>query len=43
MPHTSQITRDAIEKLDLAILPHLPFSPEYDFHLFSEMKEDLRG
>jgi hypothetical protein len=39
----SQTTRKAIENLDLAILPHLTFSPEYDFHLFSKLKEDLRG
>jgi hypothetical protein len=41
--HISQITRDAIEKLDLAILVHLLFSPEEDFHLSSKMKKDLHG
>jgi hypothetical protein len=35
---------EAIEKLDLTIFPHLPYSPDLslcDFHLFPEMMEDL--
>lgn len=43
-PHISQMTVEAIEKLDLPISPHLPYSPNlgpYNFHLFPKMKEDL--
>jgi hypothetical protein len=35
---------EAIEKLDLTILPHLSYSPDLlpcDFNLFPEMKEDF--
>jgi len=35
---------EAIEKLDLPISTHLPYSPDlapYNFHLFPKMKEDL--
>jgi hypothetical protein len=33
-----------IEKLDLTILPQLPYSPDLaDFHLFPKMKEGLCG
>jgi histone-lysine N-methyltransferase SETMAR len=35
---------EAIEKLDLTIVPHPPYSPYLapsDFHLFPKMKEDL--
>jgi hypothetical protein len=34
----------AIEKLDLTIIPHPPYSPDLapcNLHLFPEMKEDL--
>jgi hypothetical protein len=37
---------EAIEKLDLTIVPHPPYSPDLapcDFHLFPKMKEDLCG
>jgi len=37
---------EAIENLDLTILPHSPYSPDLapcDFHLSPNMKEDLHG
>jgi hypothetical protein len=45
-PHTFWTTVEAIEKLDLTILPHLSQSPDFmlcDFHLFPKMREDIRG
>jgi hypothetical protein len=45
-PHTLQTIMEATEKLDLTILPHPPYSPEFascDFHLFPKMQEDLCG
>jgi histone-lysine N-methyltransferase SETMAR len=37
---------EAIERLDLTILPHRSYNPDlapHDFHLFPKMNEDLRG
>ena len=37
---------EAIENLNLTILPHSPYSPDLapcDFHLSPNMKEDLHG
>ena len=45
-PHITRTTVEAIEKLDLPILPHLPYSPDmvpYNLHLFPKMRADLRG
>jgi hypothetical protein len=39
-PHTLQTIMEATKKLDLTILPHPPYSPEFascDFHLFPKM------
>jgi histone-lysine N-methyltransferase SETMAR len=45
-PHTSRTTMEEIEKLDLTILPHPPYSPDLapcSFHLSPKMKKHLRG
>ena len=44
--HTSAATREAIQRLDLSVLPHPPYSPDLaqsDFHLFPKLKEHLNG
>lgn len=45
-PHTLQTIMEATKNLDLTILPHPPYSPDfasYDFHLFPKMQEDICG
>jgi len=45
-PHTSAATLDATAHLGFTVLPHPAYSPDLgprDFHLFSTLKEDLRG
>jgi histone-lysine N-methyltransferase SETMAR len=45
-PHTSPATMEAIDKLDLTLTPHPPYSPDLapcDFHTVPKMKEDLCG
>jgi histone-lysine N-methyltransferase SETMAR len=45
-PHTSHETEAAIKELGFRVLPHPAYSPDLapsDFHLFSKMKEPLRG
>ena len=45
-PHTSAATRDAIQHLDISVLPHPPYSPNLapsGFHLFPKLKEHLKG
>jgi len=45
-PHTSAATRDAIQRLDLTVLPHPMYCPDLaqiDFHLFPKLKERLKG
>jgi len=42
----SVVTRDAFQRLDFLVLPHPPYSPDLapsDFHLFSKLKEHLKG
>jgi len=43
---TSTASRDAIQRLDLSVLPYPPYSPDLapsDFHLFPKLKEHLKG
>jgi histone-lysine N-methyltransferase SETMAR len=45
-PHTSLHTREAIKKLQWTVLPHPPYSPDLarsDYHLFSPLKDAIRG
>lgn len=45
-PHTSLVTREAINKFGWTVLPHPPYSPDLapsDFHLFGPLKKFLRG
>jgi histone-lysine N-methyltransferase SETMAR len=45
-PHTSLHTREAIKKLQWIVLPHPPYSPDLarsDYHLFSPLKDAIRG
>jgi hypothetical protein len=45
-PHISRAIMEAIENLDLTILPYSPCSPDLapcDFHLSPKMREDLHG
>jgi len=45
-PHTSATTRDEIQRVELSVLPHPPYSPDLapsDFHLFPKLKEHLKG
>jgi histone-lysine N-methyltransferase SETMAR len=45
-PHTSLHTREAITKLQWTVLPHPPYSPDLapsDYHLFSPLKDAIRG
>ena len=40
------ITRDAIQRLDFSTLPHPPYSPDLapsDFHVFANLKENMKG
>jgi histone-lysine N-methyltransferase SETMAR len=45
-PHTSNMTKAAIQELDWEILPHPPYSPDSapsDYHLFRSLSNNLRG
>ena len=45
-PHTIAATRDAMQRLDFSVLPHLPYNPDLapsNFHLFPKLKERLKG
>ena len=45
-PHTSIITKAKLEKLEAAVLPHPPYSPDLapsDFYLFGNLKRQLKG
>jgi histone-lysine N-methyltransferase SETMAR len=45
-PHTSLHTLEAITKLQWTVLPHPPYSPDLapsDYHLFSPLKDAIRG
>jgi hypothetical protein len=45
-PHTLQTIMEATEKLDLSILPHPPYRPDFascDFHPFPKVQGDLCG
>jgi transposase len=45
-PHTSNMTKAAIQELDWEILPHPPYSPDLapsDYHLFRALSNNLRG
>jgi transposase len=45
-PHTSLHTRKAITELQWTVLPHPPYSPDLapsDYHLFSPLKDAIRG
>ena len=45
-PHANAATRDAIQRLGFAVLPHPPYSPDLaprDFHLFPKPKGNLNG
>jgi transposase len=44
-PHTANMTKGAIQKLDWKILPHPPYSPDLarsDYHFFSSLCNNLR-
>ena len=44
--HTSNATCEAIENLNFTVIPHPPYSPNLapsDFHLFSKLKDHLKG
>ena len=44
--HSSQVVKDTVEKLNVALLPHPPYSPDLaicDFWLFPNLKNNLRG
>ena len=45
-PHTARATVQAIDDLGFCLLPHPPYSLDLapcDFHLFPNLKEQLRG
>jgi hypothetical protein len=45
-PHTSLCTREAITKIGLTVLPHLPHSPDMatsHYHLFGSAKDSLHA
>jgi histone-lysine N-methyltransferase SETMAR len=45
-PHIILHTREAITKLQWTVLPHPPYSPDLapsDYHLFSPLKDAIRG
>ena len=45
-PHTHAASRDAIQRLEFAVLPHPPYSPDLapsDFHLSPKLKEHLKS
>ena len=44
--HTSQVDMASVTKCSFEVLPHLPYSPDLapsDFHLFSNLKTNLRS
>ena len=45
-PHTAKFTLEYMEKHDIAVLPHPPYSPDLapcDYWLFPTLKKHLRG
>jgi hypothetical protein len=45
-PHTANMTKAAIQELDLEIFPHPPYSPgldPLDYHLFLFLSNNLHG
>jgi hypothetical protein len=45
-PHTANMTKAVIHKLDWEILPHPPYCPDIapsDYHLFRSLFNNLRG
>jgi hypothetical protein len=45
-PHTANVTKAAIQKLDWEILPHRPYSQDFassDYHPFRSLCNNLRG
>jgi histone-lysine N-methyltransferase SETMAR len=45
-PHTANMTKAAVQKLDWEILPHPPYSSDLapsDYHLFRSLSNNLRG
>ena len=45
-PHTSHRTQQALQQMNLAQLPHPPYSPDLapsDFFLFPQLKKHLKG
>ena len=45
-PHTSRATAEALVKQKFECVPHPPYSPDLspcDFHIFPNLKRDLKG
>jgi histone-lysine N-methyltransferase SETMAR len=45
-PHTGLHTRETIVQLQWIVLPHTPYSPHLapsNYHLFSPLKDEIRG
>ena len=45
-PHTANLVRDKFKRFGWETLQHLPYSPDLfpcDFHIFDELKKDIRG
>jgi histone-lysine N-methyltransferase SETMAR len=46
LPHTSVLTQQFLAKQEMAVIPHLLYSPDltpFDFFLFPKMKLKLKG
>ena len=45
-PHTANLVRDNLQRFGWETLQHPPYSPDLspcDFHIFGELKKDIRG
>jgi histone-lysine N-methyltransferase SETMAR len=45
-PHTANSVRNTLQRFGWEVLQHLPYSPDLfpcDFHIFGDLKKDIRG
>ena len=45
-PHTANLVRDKLQRFGWETLQHPPYGPDlspFDFHIFGDLKEDIRG